>query len=79
MTICHQAASFPAGKSSWKELSKARAAGLWLLAQKLLEALNRRNHPKPQIFPENPALPRNLPGIPTEFISSAMQNPTEFH
>ena len=33
-----------------------------------------RNHPKPQIFP-----PRSPPGIPTEFILSATQNPTEFH
>ena len=30
-------------------------------------------------FPENPALPRNPPGIPTEFILSAIQNPSEFH
>ena len=40
------------------------------------------NHPKPPQtpnFPENPALPRNPPGIPTEFILSAIQNPTEFH
>ena len=31
-----------------------------------------------QNFPENPALPQNPPGIPTEVILSAMQNPIEF-
>ena len=35
--------------------------------------------PNPEFFPENPASPRNPPGIPTEFILSAVQNPTEFH
>ena len=49
------------------------------LRKSLLTPQITRNHPKPQIFLKNPALPRNPPGIPTEFILSALQNPTEFH
>ena len=30
-------------------------------------------------FPEKPALLQNPPGFPTEFMLSAIQDPTEFH
>ena len=53
--------------------------GPWLFAQNPFEAPNRPKPPQTPKFPENPALPRNPPGIPTEFILSAIPNPTEFH
>ena len=52
--------------------------GLGILAQKPLDPPNRPKPPQTPNFPENLALPRNPPGIPTEFILSAIQNPTEF-
>ena len=52
---------------------------VWLFAQKPFEAPNRPKPPQTPNFPKNPASPRNPPGIPTEFILSAIQNPTEFH
>ena len=58
--------------------SKSRAVKfslvkLSLFAQKPFEAPNRPKQPQTPKFPENPALPE------TEFILSAIQNPTEFH
>ena len=72
-----------AGRTSlrWKIASESRCEIVvhsewpWLFAQKPFDPPNRPN-PK---FSRNPALPRNPPGIPTEFILSAIQNPTEFH
>ena len=40
----------------------------WLFVQKPLETPNRPKPLQSQLFPENAVLPRNLPGIPTEFI-----------
>ena len=50
----------------------------WLFAHKPSAAPNRPKPPQTPKFPENPALPRNPSKIPTEFILSAIQNPTEF-
>ena len=51
----------------------------WLFAPKPFDPPNPPKSLQNPNFPENPALPRNPPGIPTEFILSAIQNPTEFH
>ena len=50
-----------------------------ICAKKPFEAPNPPKPPHTPNFPENLVLPRNPPGIPTESILSAIQNPTEFH
>ena len=55
-----------------------RGPCVWLFAQKPLEAPNHPKPPQTPNFPENPAMPRNLAGIPTEFILSVILNSTEF-
>ena len=51
----------------------------WLFAQKPFDPPNHPKPPQTSNFPKNPVLPRIPPGIPTEFILSAIQTPTEFH
>ena len=58
---------------------RTRGGARWLFAQKPFDPPNRPKPPRTPNFAENPALPRNPPGIPTEFILTAIQNPTEFH
>ena len=48
-----------------------------LFAQKPFEAPNRPKPPQTPKFPEISGLPRNPPGIPTEFILSVIQSPTD--
>ena len=64
---------------SWSAAFLRRLRLRWLFAQKPFDPSNRPKPAQTPTFPENPSLPRNPPGIPTGFILSAIQNPTEFH
>ena len=50
----------------------------WLFAQMPFDPPNHPKPPQTPNFVENLALPRNPPGIPTEFILTAILNSTEF-
>ena len=63
---------FPCTKKTQKLQFKAISC---IFAQKpLTPQIAPNSSPNPQIYPKNPALPHNPPGVPTEFILSAILN-----
>ena len=75
-TLIHAAYLQLNGETHMPETEKKIVNCLWLFAQKPFDP---PHHPKPPQTPNFPKIRRYLPGIPTQFILSAVQNPTEFH